>query len=78
MTKREHEKTQPRHLKRNAYLYVRQFSMRQVFQNTRVFRSLQLRKNTSRARFQYLLDKSAHHYCLIRVRGDIFPWVPHL
>jgi hypothetical protein len=29
-----HQKVQPAHLKRNAYLYVRQSTLRQVFENT--------------------------------------------
>ena len=29
-----HSKVQARHLKRNAYLYVRQSTLRQVFENT--------------------------------------------
>jgi hypothetical protein len=29
-----HVKVQARHLKRNAYLYVRQSTLRQVFENT--------------------------------------------
>jgi hypothetical protein len=29
-----HQKVTPRHLKRNAYLYIRQSTLRQVFENT--------------------------------------------
>lgn len=34
MNPETHSKVQPRHLKRNAYLYVRQSSLRQVFENS--------------------------------------------
>lgn len=34
MNHETHSKVQPRHLKRNAYLYVRQSSLRQVFENS--------------------------------------------
>jgi len=34
MTSDTHSKVLPRHLKRNAYLYVRQSTLRQVFENT--------------------------------------------
>ena len=34
MTSDSHSKVQARHLKRNAYLYVRQSTLRQVFENT--------------------------------------------
>ena len=34
MNPETHSKVQPRHLKKNAYLYVRQSSLRQVFENS--------------------------------------------
>ncbi|WP_217709863.1 hypothetical protein [Paraburkholderia youngii] len=34
MTDQTHAKVQARHLKRNAYLYVRQSTLRQLFENT--------------------------------------------
>ncbi len=34
MTAETHSKVQARHLKRNAYLYVRQSSLQQMFENT--------------------------------------------
>ena len=34
MNHETHSKVQPRHLKKNAYLYVRQSSLRQVFENS--------------------------------------------
>jgi DNA invertase Pin-like site-specific DNA recombinase len=34
VTSDSHSKVQARHLKRNAYLYVRQSTLRQVFENT--------------------------------------------
>ena len=34
MTHDPHQKVQASHLKRNAYLYVRQSTLRQVFENT--------------------------------------------
>ena len=34
MTNESHQKVQASHLKRNAYLYVRQSTLRQVFENT--------------------------------------------
>ena len=34
MTGTAHEKVKPEHLKRNAYLYIRQSTLRQVLENT--------------------------------------------
>ena len=34
MNREQHQKVTPRHLKRTALLYVRQSTMRQVFENT--------------------------------------------
>ena len=34
MTATIHEKVQVQHLQRNAYLYIRQSTLRQVFENT--------------------------------------------
>jgi hypothetical protein len=34
MTASAHEKVSADHLKRNAYLYIRQSTLRQVFENT--------------------------------------------
>ena len=45
MTGTAHEKVKPEHLKRNAYLYIRQSTLRQVLENTEsTFRQYDLRQ----------------------------------
>ena len=39
MTHDAHQKVKTSHLKRNAYLYVRQSTLRQVFENTQTFQA---------------------------------------
>jgi hypothetical protein len=34
MSSEKHQKVQPGHLQRNAYVYVRQYTLRQVMENT--------------------------------------------